>query len=83
MRVRVCGICRGDGKMYARLLVDEMASDISLKAKASSNDLIVPCGLYETLSSETGSERTFVLVFPILRIRSVSLSIFGVDEKRA
>lgn len=67
--------------MYARLLVDEMASDISLKAKASSNDLIVPCGLYETLSSETGSERTFVLVFPILRIRSVSLSIFGVDEK--
>lgn len=81
MRVQVCGICRGDGKIYAKLLVDKKSLDISLKAKASSNGLIVPCELYDVLTEKIGDKRVFVLVFPILAIRSALFSVFGVDEK--
>lgn len=81
MKVRLNGICRGDGKVYARLLVSEVAPDSSLKVSAiSPSGEVVPCGLYEALSSDRADIRSFVLVLPILRIWSVSCALVEIDE---
>lgn len=82
MKAQLSGICRGDGKMYARLFVDGIAACDSLRANAVSPDgASVPCEIYEVLSSDRENERTFVLVLPILRIRNAVCTITVVDER--
>ncbi|MEG0455181.1 MAG: hypothetical protein RR559_07550, partial [Bacteroides sp.] len=82
MKAQLGGICRGDGKIYVRLLVSNLVEGSSLKAGAvSSNNVFIPCGIYEVLSNAYGNERTFVFVLPILRVRSALCSIVEIDEK--
>lgn len=81
MKAQLSGICRGDGKMYARLFVDGIAACDSLQASAvSSEDIPVPCEIYEVLSNDRKNKRTFVLVLPILRIRNAVCTIAVVDK---
>lgn len=82
MKAQLSGTCRGDGKMYVRLLVSGLVDGRTLKAGAvSPSDIPIPCGIYEVLSSEREYERAFVLVLPILQIRNASCDIVAIDEE--
>lgn len=76
MRGRITGICRGSGKVYVQLKVDEpiaLCNNLALRA-ATSDGQLIPCSLYFDEVTPEG-ESTFVAVLPDLSVRSCALTL--------
>ena len=80
MRISVSGTCRGSGKVYLRLVVED-TSDDKLGLDASTQDgRSVPCSLYQMPASERDTRRQYVAVFPDLSVGQCSYTIRQYDE---
>ena len=80
MRISVSGTCRGSGKVYLRLIVDD-TSDDKLELDAATQDgRSVPCSLYQMPASERDARRRYVAVFPDLSIGQCSYTIRQYDK---
>ena len=75
LAVAVPCLCRGDGKLYAKLHVRASApfERLVCAAKAKGND--VPVGAYPLTAGERGAEQDWVLELPILSTRSVRVTL--------
>lgn len=80
MRISVSGTCRGSGKVYLRLVVED-ASDDRLELEAVTQDgRSVPCSLYQMPAPERVARRQYVAVFPDLSIAQCNYTIRRRDE---
>ena len=79
MLIKSSGTCRGDGKIYIRLLIQKAPENARFGIVAkTSNGTMLPCNLYRSVFTEKNLvDPYYVAVFPDLNIRSATYTIFN------
>lgn len=75
MKARMSGVCRGDGKVYARVSLASIASNARLIAYGRLADATVPCGIYPLNESDD-----WALEVPILDAPKLDVVVEQLDE---
>lgn len=81
MHTRINGICRGDGKIYVKLICDGLKNENTIGVECSSlNGTSIPCNVYKKPATKNSSFSSFIIVLPILSLRKASLLVNEVNK---
>ena len=78
MRARLKGLCRGDGKLYAKVAVHPATGDLRVRAFAEGNE--VPCGAY--LLAADGETGCWALELPFADAPSIEARLASEGVRR-
>lgn len=75
MRIKEAGVCRGSGKIFAKIILPSLPETSAVTISADTdNGRDVPCSLYE-LDTNRDADRAFVVVVPMLDISSCQITL--------